>query len=359
MIMTFLINKNAIKKAKDAIVLGTETEYLVYEESKLLNSIGKPLLRPVTYETLVNLLRCIPPEIGDPLNNNGFISNGGRIYVDTPFVEYTTPECLSLRDLILYEKIGDHILNSAAKSFLDQTGRKLDILKMIRSQERNSGEEVPGYHENYGLRQDRYFKIFMQNFYPKKCVFNVLIPFLVTRQIYAGAGSFMTSSKRVDFQLSQRAQWIDTVVNYTSSYRRPILHLKRPNLDETHLRIHITCGDPNKAAGATFLKIGTTAIVFACISQGTLNDLNLEMVDPVAAFQSISARPTMLVPLTRGDHLSALNIQLILLDKIQKLENTIIKTEYLEWNDIIKRWESVLKKLRRGFLGPVEYPGHP
>jgi proteasome accessory factor A len=172
---------------------------------------------------------------------------------------------------------------------------------------------------------------------------------LVTRQIYAGGGAFISDSKKLGFQISQRAQWIETVVNYNSSYRRPILHLKRPNLNETHLRVHITCGDPNKAKAATSLKIGTTAIVFACLSQGLLDDLNLEMVDPVEAFQNISATGTILVPLKRGDHLSALNIQLILLDKIEKLRGTIIKTEDLEWGDIMERWATVLEKFRQVF----------
>lgn len=317
------MKNNDISKAKDVIILGTETEYLVYEEFEILSPIGEPLQRPATYETLVDLLRCIPPDVGDPLKFNGFINNGGRLYINKPFLEYATPECTFAKDVVKYEEAGNYILNTATNVYTSKRGRTLKIYKMIPDVQGKIEEEIPGYHENYGLRQDRYFNLFLPNFWPREPLFKVLIPFLVTRQLYAGGGGLVSDSTGVHYEISQRAKWIETVFNYTSSRRRPILHLKRPNLDETHIHVHITCGDPNMSQYSTFLKIGTTAVVLACLGQGALQGLDFELVDPVEDFRAVSAHGPINVRLKRGSQFSAIDIQKSLLNEIQKEQRTI------------------------------------
>lgn len=347
------MDRSSINKAKDVIVLGTETEYIVHEESEIPSTHRKLLGKPATNETLEELVRCIPSKyllVDDPLNPayNGFIlKNGGRLYIDGPFIEYATPECFSAKGISIYEEVGNRILMETAEIYSSKTGRALNIYKMIPDVEGKIEEEVPGYHENYGLRQDCYFNLFLPNFWPKEPVFKVLIPFLVTRQLYAGAGGLVSDSAGVHYEISQRAKWIEKELNYTSSRNRPILHLKRPNLNETHLRIHITCGDPNRISYATFLKIGTTAVVLACLGQEALQGLDFELADSVKAFRAISTHGSISVHLKRGAHLSAIRIQESLLDEIQKEQNNIMRPECLEWDEIINEWKDTLQLLSK------------
>jgi proteasome accessory factor A len=149
------------------------------------------------------------------------------------------------------------------------------------------------------------------------------------------------------FEFSQRAQFVETVFNLSSLCHRPILQLKRPSLKETYLRIHITCGDANISEYATFLKIGTTAVILSCLSQGALHTLDFELVDPVAAFRSVSKTLERTdLRLKRGGQLSALEIQESLLEEILREQHTIKKPEYLEWDEIIHLWQEILHHLR-------------
>jgi hypothetical protein len=141
----------------------------VFEEfSKIVSWDGTTPRRLATSEMLRNLIRSIPSEyicegIEDPLNPayNGFIlRNGSRIYIDGPFLEYATAECFSVREVGPIEVVAGEMLAAAAAGYFKKTGRTLKIYKMIPDEEGN----VAGYHENYGLRQDRCFNLFGPNF---------------------------------------------------------------------------------------------------------------------------------------------------------------------------------------------------
>ena len=200
------------------------------------------------------------------------------------------------------------------------------------------GGEIPGYHENYGLRQDRYFNLFMENFWPREVIRRVLIPFLVTRQLFAGAGALVSDGTDVHFELSQRARWIETVFNYTASHRRPILQLKRPDLSEKYLRVHISCGDPNITEWSTFLKIGTTAVILACLGQGVFSDVDLELTDSIQAFKTISRKGPVALNLKAGGQISAIDIQETLLQKVRGVDDRIVRPRDLEWEPITEVW---------------------
>src|SRR5260370_20854718 len=48
----------------------------------------------------------------EPPGNGGFLLNGGRLYLDMGHIEYASPECLHLHDLVTYEMAGGEILRS-------------------------------------------------------------------------------------------------------------------------------------------------------------------------------------------------------------------------------------------------------
>lgn len=335
------------------VVLGTETEFLVcqqIENTEKYQNAPEPTITAVTGDTLVALLSFITPKFGDPLRFNGFINNGGRIYIDGPFIEYSTPECASVKQLVTYEEAGMKILEMATEKYFEATGNHVKIFKIIPQSTRESQAKIPGYHENYGLPKDLYFNIFMKNFWPREIVMKLLIPFLVTRQIYCGAGCISSGETGTYYGLSQRAKWIEKIFNYTSTRGRPILEIKRPNREETHYPIHITSGDPHISQYSTFLKIGTTAVLLWCLSQGVMEELDLEFIDPVEAFKKVSKFPKYSIRMKTGSEAIALNVQQRLLSQVKKNQSHVTIPYNLEWDSIVGAWEETLKYLESNFL---------
>jgi proteasome accessory factor A len=75
----------------------------------------------------------------------------------------------------------------------------------------------------------------------------VLIPFLVSRQIYAGAGKVLQTSRGATFCISQRAEHIWEGVSSATTRSRPIINTRdEPHADaERYRRLHVIVGDTN------------------------------------------------------------------------------------------------------------------
>ncbi|MDP9003687.1 MAG: proteasome accessory factor PafA2 family protein, partial [Verrucomicrobiota bacterium] len=144
----------------------------------------------------------------EPPGNGGFLLNGGRLYLDMGHIEYASPECLHLRDVVTYDVAGDQLLQSALES-LEAADRVSFIKNNI---DHNTGATF-GCHENYLMKREAQFT---------PPVLGTLLAFLATRQIFTGAGRVGQANPlafdfqlpqpevHVDFQLSQRA---DHIVN--------------------------------------------------------------------------------------------------------------------------------------------------
>ena len=238
-------------------------------------------------------------------SSNVFLENGSRLYLDVgSHPEYATPEFDRITELVTHDKAGEWILDSlvqGAEERLHEEGVRGEIY-VFKNNTDSAGNSY-GCHENYLARRsddlDRYSEI--------------LIPFLVSRQIYAGAGKILLTNKGPQYCLSQRAEHIWEGVSSATTRSRPIINSRdEPHADaERYRRLHVIVGDSNMSEYATFLKVGATAILLRMLEDKSqiLRDLTLE--SPIRAIREISQDPTLAatVRLSNGREISALDIQ--------------------------------------------------
>ena len=269
---------------------------------------------------------------------NDFLRNGGRLYQDTGcHPEYATPECDDPLDLVLYDKAGERIveeLQLAAEQKLRDNG--IDCNIFLFKNNTDSVGNTYGCHENYLV--DRTI-----NFHK---LAELLIPFLVTRQIFTGAGKVLKTRAGNHYYISQRAQHIYQEISGATTSSRGIINTRdEPHADEErYRRLHVIVGDSNMSEVSTYLKVGTTALVLAMIEDGACRkDFVLE--DPVRAIKEIShdTSCTRTVRLRQGTERSALELQREYLELAHAYYATLEPVPQVA--DLLARWERVLDQL--------------
>ncbi|PON17577.1 Pup--protein ligase [Candidatus Entotheonella serta] len=269
---------------------------------------------------------------------NVFLENGARFYLDTGcHPEYATPECASPLDVTIYDKAGERILENLlqyAQGKVREEGfhGNLAIFKNNTDFVGNSY----GCHENYLAERT-------SDFY---CMAEQLIPFLVTRQIFTGAGKVFRTRRGTVFHISQRAQHIRQKISGTTTNERSIINTRdEPHaIKEKYRRLHIIVGDSNMSEYTTYLKVGTTAIILEMIEDDFITP-NFSLRNPVRAIKDISRDLTCReqVPLNNGKKYSALELQKEYLELAHRYYSTRQKSEMV--TDILEKWEEVLTKL--------------
>jgi proteasome accessory factor A len=237
-------------------------------------------------------------------SSNVFLRNGARLYLDVgSHPEYATPECDNAVDLVTHDKAGERILEGLLKDAerrLREEGIAGDIF-LFKNNTDSAGNSY-GCHENYLVGRHGEFSRLA----------DVLIPFLVTRQILVGAGKVLQTPRGSVYCVSQRAEHIWEGVSSATTRSRPIINTRdEPHADaERFRRLHVIVGDSNMSETTTLLKIGTTDLVLRMIEAGSvLRDLTLE--NPIRAIREVSHDITgrRRVKLANGREASALDIQ--------------------------------------------------
>ncbi|HEV2891158.1 MAG TPA: Pup--protein ligase [Frankiaceae bacterium] len=237
-------------------------------------------------------------------SSNVFLENGARLYLDVgSHPEYATPECDSLVDLVTHDKAGERILESllaSAEQRLHEEGIAGQIY-LFKNNTDSAGNSY-GCHENYLVGRHGEFSRLA----------DILIPFLVTRQIIAGAGKVLQTPRGAVYCVSQRAEHIWEGVSSATTRSRPIINTRdEPHADaERFRRLHVIVGDSSMNETTTLLKVGTTDLVLRMIEAGVvMRDLTLE--NPIRAIREVSHDITCRkrVKLANGREASALEIQ--------------------------------------------------
>jgi proteasome accessory factor A len=219
-----------------------------------------------------------PPEVETHLVN-AVLTNGARYYVDHAHPEYSTPECSDPMQAVLYDKAGERIL---ARS-MDAARRLLPAGQEIVVYKNNSDGKGNSYgcHENYLVDRNVPFAMLVRN----------LMPWFVTRQVFTGAGKVgaENGADAVDYQMTQRADFFEEEVGLETTLKRPIVNTRdEPHADpQKYRRLHVIVGDANLCEVATFLKVGTTAIVLAMVEDGFI-DKDLSIANPVPSMRTVS-----------------------------------------------------------------------
>lgn len=237
-------------------------------------------------------------------SSNVFLSNGSRLYLDVgSHPEYATAECDDLAQLVTHDKAGERILEDLlidAERRLAEEGIGGDIF-LFKNNTDSAGNSY-GCHENYLVTRAGEFSR----------VADVLLPFLVTRQLVCGAGKVLQTPRGGVYCLSQRAEHIWEGVSSATTRSRPIINTRdEPHADaERYRRLHVIVGDSNMAEPTTLLKVGSVHLVLQMIEEGVqFRDFTLD--NPIRAIREISHDLTgrRQVRLAGGREASALEIQ--------------------------------------------------
>jgi proteasome accessory factor A len=279
-------------------------------------------------------------------SSNVFLRNGARLYLDVgSHPEYATPECDSVTDLVAHDRAGERILEGLlvdAEKRLHDEGIAGEIY-LFKNNTDSAGNSY-GCHENYLVSRHGEFGRLA----------DVLIPFLVTRQLICGAGKVLQTPRGAVFCLSQRAEHIWEGVSSATTRSRPIINTRdEPHADaERYRRLHVIVGDSNMNEVTTLLKVGSADIVLRMIEAGVvMRDLSLE--NPIRAIREVSHDVTgrRKIRLANNKEVSALEIQQEYLAKA---------TEFVERRGgdqtakrVVELWGRVLNAIERGDLDPV------
>jgi len=286
---------------------------------------------------------AMPPMVETHLANT-VLTNGARYYVDHAHPEYSTPECANPLQLVLHDKAGEEVLRRSMKAAAAMFPDNPAVIVYKNNSDRKGNSY--GCHENY----------LMDRSVPFSRVVTGVVPHFVTRQIYTGAGKVgvetATLDSQVPFQLSQRAEFFEEVVGLETTLKRPIVNTRdEPHADPRRFRrLHVIVGDANLSEVATFLKVGTTAIVLAMVEDDVTSPRRLELADPVRAIHQVSADLTLRAPLEMADGTTAspLDVQWEIFTAARKYaeeEGLAVLGDELVGARLLDRWESVLGTL--------------
>ncbi len=339
-------------------VFGIETEYGIISKgsdesnpimasSVLINAYASPPLKRVHWdyeeESPLRDARGFDRAGLDLIEeDSGLISvileNGARYYVDHAHPEYSTPECSNVTDLVIHDKAGERIL-AASIANAEQLGPPKRRILVYKNNSDGKGNSY-GCHENY----------LMPRQVPFGNIVRGLIPFLVTRQIFTGAGKVGSEGPSADdavgFQISQRADFFEVEVGLETTFKRPIINTRdEPHADpEKYRRLHVIVGDANMSEISTFLKVGTTDLVLKMIEDDFISS-DLTLADPVGDLRRISRDTSCKATIALGDgrKITAVEVQWEFFDWAKKyLAGAQVDAVTAE---VMRRWEAVLTAL--------------
>lgn len=275
------------------------------------------------------------------------LTNGARLYHDHGHPEYSTPECRSLADLLAHDRAGMRVVRECARRHEERSGKSVQIYKNNTDYHQMSY----GCHENYLVRRDLPFERLVAG----------LLPFLVTRVLYTGAGKvgvekgYGPGQRAVEgelvYQLSQRADFFNELMSVDTLFRRPLINTRdEPHADPRRwVRLHVILGDANLSETATALKVGTTALVLDVLEAGY--GPPGELKSPVDAIKRLSLGGAASVrrPLELADRstVPAIEIQRAYLRAAEELAAG--RDEETDW--VLREWAKVLDDLETDLRG--------
>jgi proteasome accessory factor A len=274
-------------------------------------------------------------------SSNVFLENGGRLYLDVgSHPEYATPECATPREAVLHDVAGARILEGLALAAEERlkgegvTGR----IGLYRNNTDSSGNSY-GSHENYLVERTGGFQRLT----------DALMPFLVSRQVFAGAGKVLATPRGPRFVLSQRADHVWEGVSSATTRSRPIINTRdEPHADaERFRRLHVIVGDSNMSEYAAWLRIATTDLVIRAFEESPVaRELTLE--DPIRAIREISRDPTgtQRVRLANGREMTGLEIQQFHLEQVERHLGAV-QDDDGSGAEVVTEWRLVLETLAR------------
>lgn len=262
------------------------------------------------------------------------LGNGARFYNDHAHPEYCTPECQTISDLVAHDRAGERIVIACAKHLSNEHNAEVRLYK-------NNTDFLGhsyGCHENYLLPRSL----------PWEQLVRGIQSFLVTRQIFTGAGKFAIESEdkflSAGFQISQRSDFFSELQSVDTMQRRPLINTRdEPHADpKMFRRFHVILGDANMSPFATGLKVGTTSLVLQALLRAPTHRYP-KLADPLAALRSISRDPNFKwrIRLEDGSWSTAVSVQRQFLEAVKQFCDLSADED----RKVVADWETVLNDL--------------
>jgi proteasome accessory factor A len=311
-------------------LFGVEREYAV----TALNASGQVLDRAICVGRLSDLAKARLPHLCGLGGMDLFLANGSRLYVDTGcHPEFCTPECANPWDVVRYLEAGETILGSLAEE-LENHSDMAEVALFKCNVDYGGTGNTWGCHESYLHRTD-----------PRRLP-SQIIPHLVSRVIYTGAGGFNVGTRGLEFTLSPRVAHLVQEVSDASTHERGIFHTKNESLSlKGYGRLHVLCGESLCSQLAAWLQVGTTALVVAMIDAGLKPGDGFRLRSSLSAMQTFAADPTCsaAVPSAKGESLTARMIQY---HYLEQAEAHIGEDFMPPWaGEVCRRWRETLDLL--------------
>lgn len=304
-------------------------------------------------------------DVFEPAQSGGFLMNGARLYIDAvgSHLEYATAECRSLKDVVANDRAGQRHIVRAIKELDFQDG-----VNIYNNSVDHFGGHTFGCHENYLMRADDDFL---------NSSVQLLYPFLVTRQIFAGVGRvgghILTASgsrpsyqevmdnpvdfiwvshvysvvpdPSVPFQLSQRADHIIKTIASRVRFNRALINPKWEHFysHEGMTRLHLLFGESNQNEYAYALKVGTTVLVLRLLEDHLIPE-ETTLQQPLLALRDVSRDQSYAwtVEMSDGKTIRSVDLQRIYLKAAQAYKGESKQTDW-----VLAEWESILDGLEK------------
>jgi len=277
-------------------LFGIETEYAVFGVANDGSRLRPHVVADHLLERAVDRLVHLPG-----VRYDLFLENGARFYVDEgSHPEMCTPECEDPKDVVRFTQACELILAGLAAPAIEDAGKTYDVYVHAGNVDYSGSRTTWGCHESYMHKAD------------SEALARHLVPHLVSRPIYTGAGGFVATSDGIDFTLSPRTFHLVYARSGSSTHERGIFHgNKRPLCAGGYHRLHLLCGESLRSHTAAWLKIGVTALIVALIEKGVPLAEGVEPTAPLRAMRAFALDPTctLRVKLRGGARASAIDIQ--------------------------------------------------
>ena len=286
-----------------------------------------------------------PAGLGGPVTSL-VLTNGARLYVDHAHPEYSSPEVIGPGAAVRWDRAGEEVMRRATAVLAAEPA--MPDVALYKNNVDGKGQSY-GTHENY----------LVDRAVPFGEIVRYLTPFLVTRQVFSGAGrvGLGPRSEVPGFQLSQRADYIENDVGLETTFNRPIINTRdEPHADpERHRRLHVIVGDSTMSQTTTLLRVGTTDLVLRMLEAGTIVP-DFALANPVQAIRDISRDPTgrVPVPLASGGTTTALGMQSTLLELAKRHAQGAGFADQSPHREVLELWERGLQAIESDQLHLVD-----
>lgn len=281
----------------------------------------------------------------DNVRINAALPNGARFYTDHAHPEYATAECRCAQQALACDRAGEVVLRKAV-SELKALCPGLEVT-LYKNNSDHKGHSY-GCHENYLMDAEAHDACIAAG---SGMAAGVLIPFLVTRQVVVGAGKVggeASHSRQADYQISQRADFIENLYGLETMYARPVINTRAEHHADARRfrRLHLIPGDANMCEVAGFVKLGATQIVLQMMEDGFISP-RWSLSDPIDALRRISMKYDAAVELENGRRMTALQIQREVMEKADEFRNTAGAQAIPNYEAILANWTVVLDGLEK------------